>query len=171
MGVPKHIRSVPRPTNTVVIDNGKDGPTRYAVRERNGVQYVPGGNPQPKNGKVIGHIVDGVYVPIGESSTKAEPDMLSYGACAFVRSVSKDLFSELLSVYTPKDTYTIMAIAALFSFLTLTGWGKKLEQKVYYTDFSDRQHIWVWIVAALAFIFCVAALNATSFSPFIYFRF
>ena len=69
------------------------------------------------------------------------------------------------------QVYTIMAIAALFSFLTLTGWGKKLEQKVYYTDFSNRQHIWVWIVAALAFIFCVAALNATSFSPFIYFRF
>ena len=67
--------------------------------------------------------------------------------------------------------YTIMVVAALFSFLTLTGWGKKLEHKVYYTDFTDRQHIWVWIVAAFGFIFCVAALNATSFSPFIYFRF
>ena len=54
MGVPKYIREVPRPTNTIVIDNGKDGPTRYAVRERSGVQYVSGGNPQPKNGKVVG---------------------------------------------------------------------------------------------------------------------
>jgi len=67
--------------------------------------------------------------------------------------------------------YTVMVVAALFSFLTLTGWGKKLEQMVFYTDYSDRQHIWVWIVAAIMFIFCVAALNATSFSPFIYFRF
>ena len=67
--------------------------------------------------------------------------------------------------------YTIMAVAVLFSFLTLTGWGKKLEQMVYYTDFTDRQHIWVWIVAAFGFLFCVAALNASSFSPFIYFRF
>ena len=40
MAVPKYIREVPRPVNTVVIDNGKDGPTRYAVRERKGVQYV-----------------------------------------------------------------------------------------------------------------------------------
>ena len=39
--------------------------------------------------------------------------MLSYGASAFVRSVSIDLFTELLSVYTPKDAYTIMAIASL----------------------------------------------------------
>ena len=69
------------------------------------------------------------------------------------------------------QVYTIMVVAALFSFFTLTGWGKKVEQKVYYTDYSDRQHIWVWIVAAIVFIFCVAALNATSFSPFIYFRF
>ena len=67
--------------------------------------------------------------------------------------------------------YTILVVAALFSFLTLTGWGKKLEQKVYYTDYTDRQHIWVWIIAILTFVFCVAALNATSFSPFIYFRF
>ena len=67
--------------------------------------------------------------------------------------------------------YTTLVIAALFSFITLTGWGKRLEQKAYYTDFSERQHIWIWIAAALLFIFCVAALNATSFSPFIYFRF
>ena len=67
--------------------------------------------------------------------------------------------------------YTMMVIAALFSFLTLTGWGKRIEQKVYYTDFTDGQHIVVWIMAVLLFIFCVAALNATSFSPFIYFRF
>ena len=67
--------------------------------------------------------------------------------------------------------YTMMVIAALFSFLTLTGWGKRIEQKVYYTDFTDGQHIVIWIVAALLFIFCVAALNASSFSPFIYFRF
>ena len=67
--------------------------------------------------------------------------------------------------------YTTLVIAALFSFITLTGWGKRLEQKTFYTDFSERQHIWVWIAAALLFIFCVAALNATSFSPFIYFRF
>ena len=34
MGVPKEIREVERPTNTIVCDNGKDTPFRYAVRER-----------------------------------------------------------------------------------------------------------------------------------------
>lgn len=113
MSVPKYIREVPRPVNTVVIDNGNDGPTRYAVRERKGIQYVPGGNPQPKNGKVIGHIVDGVYVPKHQAILDAAPDMLSYGAAAFVHSVSSDLLSELLEIYSAKDAYTIMAIATL----------------------------------------------------------
>ena len=113
MAVPESVRKVPRPVNTIVSDNGKDGPNRYPVRERNSVKYVSGGNPQPQNGKVIGHIVDGAFIPLGSPAVKAEPDMLSYGACAFVRSVSQDLFSELLGVYTPKDTYTIMAIASL----------------------------------------------------------
>ncbi len=59
MAVPASIRAVERPSNTIVEDNGRDGPNRYAVRLRAGVKYVPGGNPQPRNGKVIGHIVDG----------------------------------------------------------------------------------------------------------------
>ena len=64
-----------------------------------------------------------------------------------------------------------MIVAALFSFLTLTKFGQKVQEKVYFTEYTDIQHIAVWIVAAFAFVFCVAALNATDFSPFIYFRF
>ena len=113
MAVPESVRKVPRPVNTIVGNNGKKGPNQYPVRERISVTYVSGGNPQPRNGKVIGHIVNGVYVPLSIATVKAEPDMLSYGACAFVKSVSEDLFLELLDVYTPKDAYTIMAIASL----------------------------------------------------------
>ena len=47
MPVPAEIRAVPRPTNTVVDDNGKDGPKRFAVRQRGTSKYVAGGNPQP----------------------------------------------------------------------------------------------------------------------------
>ena len=75
------------------------------------------------------------------------------------------------ALYGNAHFYTVMVLAAFFSFFTLTPWGKKVEKWVYYTDFSNRQHLWVWIVAALAFVFCVAALNASAFSPFIYFRF
>lgn len=113
MRVPETIRQVPRPVNTIVVDNGHDGPNRYAVRERTGIRYIPGRNPQPHNGKVIGHITDGIYVPLHTEVKQAEPDMLSYGASAFVRSVTQDILGELLQVYSPNDAYTIMAIASL----------------------------------------------------------
>ena len=41
MMVPESIRSVHRPTNTVVVDSGHNGALRYAVRERAGVKYGP----------------------------------------------------------------------------------------------------------------------------------
>ena len=115
MAVPADIRAVPRPKNTIVDDSGRNGPKRYAVRERSYVKYVPGGNPQPRNGKVIGHIINHEYVPIDSTPKTAPdtPDMLSYGSSALVRSVTKDIEKDLLAVYDPADVFAIMAIATL----------------------------------------------------------
>lgn len=115
MAVPAEIRAVPRPKNTIVDDSGREGPKRYAVRERSYTKYVAGGNPQPHNGKVIGHIIDMKYVPIHDEETKSctEPDMLSYGASALVKSVTKDLKEDLLAVYDPSDAYAMMSLATL----------------------------------------------------------
>ena len=79
MGVPAEVRAVKRPVNTVVEDSGRDTPLRYAVRARAFSKYVPGGNPQPHNGKVVGHIINLQYVPI-VPKMETEPDILSYGA-------------------------------------------------------------------------------------------
>ena len=113
MSVPAHIRNVPRPVNTVVVDNGKEGPNRFSVRERSGTKYIQHGNPQPRNGKVIGHIFEGKYVPLHTETASEGPDMLSYGAAAFAHSVSSDILSDLLDIYPIKDACTIMAIAML----------------------------------------------------------
>lgn len=115
MAVPADIRAVPRPTNTIVDDSGRDGPKRYAVRERSSTKYVAGGNPQPRNGKVIGHIIDHKYVPIDSAndSKPAMPDMLSYGSSALVRSVTRDIEDDLLAVYDPADVFAIMSVASL----------------------------------------------------------
>ena len=67
--------------------------------------------------------------------------------------------------------YVTMIVAAIFSFITLTPWGLKLQNWVYFTDYNKKQHICVFIVAVLAFAICISALNTTGFSPFIYFRF
>lgn len=113
MAVPLEIRSVKRPVNTVVIDTGGNSIYRYPVRERSRSVYVAGGNPSPRNGKVIGHIIDGQFVPVKQKSSYQGPDMLSYGGAALVKAVSSDLLSELLQVYPAKEAYTMMSIAAL----------------------------------------------------------
>ncbi|NBK24567.1 MAG: transposase [Spirochaetia bacterium] len=112
MGVPEHIRSVDRPKNTIVEDSGRDGVNRYSVRVRSAVKYVKGGNPQPGNGRVIGHIIHERFVPITERMSGV-PDSLSYGVAALAQSISDDLFDDLLAVYPPNEAAMVMAIAML----------------------------------------------------------
>ena len=113
MSVPLEIRQVKRPVNTVVIDSGREGPNRYQVLERKKVIYVKGGNPQPRNGKVIGHIVGGKFVPVEPKNNHDEDGMLSYGASAFVRSVSSDILDDLLKSFDVKTAYMILTAASL----------------------------------------------------------
>ena len=62
MPIPKKILEVERPTNTVVIAYGKSK-NRYGVRLRVGCKNNDGRH-LPVNGPMIGHIVNGQYVPI-----------------------------------------------------------------------------------------------------------
>ncbi|MCR4878666.1 MAG: MBOAT family protein [Bacteroidales bacterium] len=67
--------------------------------------------------------------------------------------------------------YTTLIVALLFAFITLFPFGKKLQNFVFYTDFSKKQHLAVWFSSVLMLIVCLGTLNAIGFSPFIYFRF
>ena len=114
MGVPAKIREVERPTNTVVIDTRSEGPKRYAVRERAKVEYLGvAHNPQPRNGKTIGYIYNGEFIPRGVPVSEAKPEFLSYGASALVYSHSQDLFKDLTSVFALPDALKIIALASL----------------------------------------------------------
>ena len=70
-----------------------------------------------------------------------------------------------------RQFYTVLILAFVFAFLTMFPFGKKVEQAVFYKDYGVAGHITAWVVAMLLLFTCVAALNATGFSPFIYFRF
>ena len=97
MGVPAEIRAVPRPKNTVVVDSGRDTVNRYAVMNRKGVKYIPNHNPQPQNGKVIGHIIDFTFVPIPIKQEYSGPFELQYGATALIKKLTQDVYYDLLS--------------------------------------------------------------------------
>lgn len=67
--------------------------------------------------------------------------------------------------------YFTMGLAAFFSFVTLTKWGKKWQDCVYFSEYSKGGHVLATLLAIFGFIFCLGGLNASGFSPFIYFRF
>lgn len=76
-----------------------------------------------------------------------------------------------LNLSADPQYYTTLAVALLFAFITLIPLGHKLQRLVFYTDFRPSAHVAAWAVAIVLFFFCVGALTATNFSPFIYFRF
>ena len=65
----------------------------------------------------------------------------------------------------------LLAIALVFSFITLTPWGRKLDNKVFAEHYSKRLS---WVMFALTLMLLVLSLGAlcvSNFNPFIYFRF
>ena len=116
MKVPQAIRDIERPKNTVVISYGKNNDL-YAVRERSGCIY-DNGRRMPVNGKIIGHIIDGKYVPIG---VRPEPipvsqspvDLKDWAGIEFCNSLSCGLLDELLNIYCRDDALKIYCIALL----------------------------------------------------------
>ena len=117
MPIPKEILSVKRPKNTIVIVYGKNK-DRYAVRQRIGCRYDKGRN-LPINGPVIGHIVDGKYIPKESKETveatvsNTTPQIKDWANIVCCDNVFKGVIKELTAVYNPKDVYKLYCIAIL----------------------------------------------------------
>ena len=109
MGVPQDIREVARPRNTVVVDTGSKGPLRYAVRARAGFTRTEKGF-QPRNGKVIGHIVNGSFVPAKSRLKAAEWQTL--GCAPLVADLAGDLRERLAELFGEGDADHVLALAS-----------------------------------------------------------
>ncbi|KNG79530.1 IS1634/ISMbov2-related transposase, partial [Mycoplasma sp. HU2014] len=108
MGVPLEIRQVTRPKNTVIKKSG----SKWAVIERVGCVRKNGSN-QPKEGKVIGHIIDGEFIK--KEEIKKEISFKYYGDYELAKSVSQDILSDLKEVYTSDFANHLYAISLLRS--------------------------------------------------------
>lgn len=115
MPIPREILDVERPTNTVVIAYGKDK-KHYAVRQRVGCKNV-GGRHLPVNGPTIGHIIDGVYVPIQkdvpEAVSLSPVDLKDWADIVLCDRLFKSIQEELSAVYSYNDTMKIYCISLL----------------------------------------------------------
>lgn len=75
------------------------------------------------------------------------------------------------SINADAQFYTTLIAALIFSFIALFPFGKKLQDIVYYKEHTLTGTIVFWLIAVFMLLFCLGALNAVGFSPFIYFRF
>ena len=117
MAVPEHIRRIERPKGTVVGDehNGI-----YPVREKlaskswvdeNGKRHRPS-----KNGRVIGHIINGTYVPLSEKPetvSVCDVDIKDWGEYCLCDSLNRNLLGELRTVYAEGDAVKLYVMAMM----------------------------------------------------------
>jgi alginate O-acetyltransferase complex protein AlgI len=71
------------------------------------------------------------------------------------------------------DTYFIVmtAVAAFFSFVTLTRRGQDWQDKIYFGTYPMKRHYAMSIVSLVLCLFCIMRITTSNFNPFIYFRF
>ena len=113
MGVPAEIRAVPRPKNTVVVAYGKNM-DKYAVRERTGCRNDKGRR-VPIEGGIIGHIVNGEYVPVEIDGhiPETEIDIKDFANVALCDHLMKDILATLRKVYCEEESEQIYCICIL----------------------------------------------------------
>lgn len=65
----------------------------------------------------------------------------------------------------------ILAIALVFSFITLLPQGQRLQDKVFDESYTKKRTHLMFVIVVVLFILSVGSLLVTGFNPFIYFRF
>lgn len=66
---------------------------------------------------------------------------------------------------------TFLSLAAFFAFFAYTTAGQRIQDMVYYGDYSDKRHIALSGVTVVLLVLSVSSITAFGFNPFIYFRF
>ncbi len=70
-----------------------------------------------------------------------------------------------------RENVVMLLLAVFFSFFTLSGWGERIQKKIFFSDYSLKLHFVMTFVTLLLIIICAGRLTVSSFNPFIYFRF
>lgn len=69
------------------------------------------------------------------------------------------------------EFYTFFTIALFFAFFTFFNKGQKLQDAIYFNDYSFNKHITISVISVLLLIISIGSITASGFNPFIYFRF
>jgi alginate O-acetyltransferase complex protein AlgI len=70
-----------------------------------------------------------------------------------------------------REYLTFLLIAAFFSFFAVSGWGKKIQERIFHGAYSLKLHVAMTIMGIIICILSADCITSSSFNPFIYFRF
>ncbi|MGP8214576.1 MAG: MBOAT family O-acyltransferase [Bacteroidia bacterium] len=67
--------------------------------------------------------------------------------------------------------YTFFFIAIFFAFFVYFRKGQKIQDAVFFNEYTDRRHILIALVSIVLLLISIGAITTSGFNPFIYFRF
>jgi len=67
--------------------------------------------------------------------------------------------------------FTILIIAAFFSFFVLLPRGQKIQNSIFFGDYTKNKLLAMFFVSLILFVISISYITTTGFNPFIYFRF
>ena len=79
--------------------------------------------------------------------------------------------SNNISVKFDNEFTTYFCIAIFFSFFAIHKWGQKIQDAIYFKDYTSLRHIAICATSIILFILSVSSITSSGFNPFIYFRF
>jgi alginate O-acetyltransferase complex protein AlgI len=69
------------------------------------------------------------------------------------------------------EFYMFFFIAIFFSFFAYSLKGQRIQDALYFNNYSNAKHIAVFALSIMFLILCISSITAFGFNPFIYFRF
>ena len=107
--------------------------------------------------------------------------LVCFGWVFFRADHFKDAYHILkaLVIFRPDVNYifltnfsgSILILAAILSFFTLSKAGKDLQDRIYFFNDKKIHYLPATLLSIGFFYFCLSAISAGTFNPFIYFRF
>jgi len=75
------------------------------------------------------------------------------------------------SIHPGSEFYFFLAIGFVFAFFAYLKQGQKIQDAVYFHQYSGNKHIIMAAVSVVLFVLSVSFITSTGFNPFIYYRF
>lgn len=75
------------------------------------------------------------------------------------------------SLVPDPEVVTILMVAIIFSFITVSKAGLQLQEKVFYAEYPPQRKYVMFACTLVLFVLSLASVTTSGFNPFIYFRF